>query len=263
MNESTNLFTDGAAYERAMGRWSQLVATQFLDWLGLPKGQRWLDAGCGNGAFTEVLIGRCAPASVAAVDPSEGQLAYARTRPGAKMAQFRVGDAQTLPFENNAFDAAVMALVISFLSDPTKAARELARVVRPGGLAATYMWDVEGGGVPVHPMYVAMESLGFPRTLPPGSGNSRRDVMQDFWQQAGLQSVETRTIRIPVAYADFEDFWASNAVPVGPRGKAMAALTPAQRERLKNRLREQLPTAPDGSIAYEAFANAVKGRVPT
>ena len=77
----------------------------FLDWLALPKGLRLLDVGCGNGAFTETLIARSAPAEVAAIDPSEGQLSYARTRPGTTLAQFRVGDAQALPYPDRSFDA--------------------------------------------------------------------------------------------------------------------------------------------------------------
>ena len=141
-----------------MGRWSRLVGEVFLEWLDLPPGLRWLDVGCGNGAFTEVLIARCAPAEVIAIDPSDGQLAYARARPGTKMAQFRVGEAQSLPFPDNSFDAAAMALVINFLSDPVKAAAEMARVVRPGGWVATYMWDVPGGGLPVEPINVAMSA---------------------------------------------------------------------------------------------------------
>ena len=71
------LFTDGKAYERLMGRWSRLAGAAFLDWLNVPKAMRWLDAGCGNGAFTEEIIARCAPAEVSAIDPSEEQLAHA------------------------------------------------------------------------------------------------------------------------------------------------------------------------------------------
>src|SRR5436190_21340150 len=134
------LFTDGKAYERLMGRWSRLAGAAFLDWLNVPKAMRWLDAGCGNGAFTEEIIARCAPAGVTAIDPSEEQLAYARSRPGTKTAEFRAGDAQNLPFGDDSFDVGIMALVISFLPEPDKAATELTRVVRPGGWAATYMW---------------------------------------------------------------------------------------------------------------------------
>ena len=86
--------------------------------------------------------------------------------------------------------------------------------------------------------------------------------MQAFWQAAGLQSVETQVIRIPVAYYSFDDFCESNIVPIGPSGQLISALSPGEIEQLKARLRAQLPIAADGRIAYEAFANAVKGRVP-
>src|SRR5690348_2414562 len=129
MSPSGGLFDDGEAYERLMGRWSRRIAAPFLDWLKVPPALRWLDVGCGNGAFTEELITHCAPAAVSAIDPSEDQIAYARTRLGAKMANFRVGDAQELPFGDNVFDGAAMALVISFLPNPNKAAAEMARVV--------------------------------------------------------------------------------------------------------------------------------------
>lgn len=164
------LFTDGEAYERFMGRWSRLVAEAFLDWLNVPNDLIWLDVGCGNGAFTEELIARCAPAAVTAIDPSDDQLAYARTRPSARMANFRAGDAQKLPFDKDTFDVAASALVIAFLPDPGAAVAEMARVVRPGGLVTGYMWDVPAGGVPCDPIYVTLESMGLIRydRLTPG-----------------------------------------------------------------------------------------------
>ncbi len=261
MNETGHFFSDGEAYERLMGRWSRLAGEIFLNWLDVPANLRWLDVGCGNGAFTEALIARCAPSEVLAVDPSGGQLAFARTRPGAKAADFRIGDAQALPFGDDRFDVAAMALVITFLSEPRKAVAEMARVVRPGGWVGTYMWDVPEGGTPVHPIYVAMGSLGMPSPRPPGAEVSRRDAMHALWEDAGLESIETRVIRIPVVYADFDDFWNSNSVPVGPQGKAIANMAPGAREQLRGRVREQLSATADGRIAYESFANAVKGRV--
>jgi SAM-dependent methyltransferase len=262
MSEAPNFFTDGKAYERLMGRWSRLAGELFLDWIDAPKNLKWIDVGCGNGAFTEVLIARCAPLEVSGIDPSDGQLSYARTRPGTKMAQFKQADAQILPFADYSFDAASMALVITFLPDPVKAAREMARVVRPGGIVATYMWDFPGGGFPLAPLAVAMKSLGLASPAPPNVDASRRENMQAIWEQAGLQSVETQAIRIAVAYSSFDDFWDSNSVPGSVSGKAVSDLSPADRERLKARLRELLPIAADGRIAYEAFANAVKGRSP-
>jgi|ERR1700728_4300745 len=262
MSEAAKLFTDGKAYERIMGRWSRLAGDSFLDWLGSPARLRWLDVGCGNGAFTEALVARCSPLGVIGVDPSEGQLAYARTRPGATMAQFRIGDAQALPFADDSFDAASMALVIVFLSDPAKAVAEMARVVRPGGWVATYMWDIPGGGMPLRPIQVAMKSLGLTLPLQVSVAAAERKNLQALWEGAGLQSVATGVIRITVAYSDFEDFWESNSAPVGQTGNAVNQLSPSAREQLRTRLREQLPIGPNGQIVYEAYANAAKGRVP-
>src|SRR5215470_13462080 len=98
MSQTSRLFDDGESYERLMGRWTRLAGEVFLDWLDIPANLRWLDVGCGNGAFTEALIARCAPGEVLAVDPSEGQLAFARKRPATSLARFRTGDAQALPF---------------------------------------------------------------------------------------------------------------------------------------------------------------------
>jgi SAM-dependent methyltransferase len=262
MSAPAGQFADGKAYERLMGRWSRLAGDQFLDWLGMPQGLRWLDVGCGNGAFTEAIIAKAAPAEVTGVDPSEGQLAYARTRSGTKSAQFRQADAQALPFAEKSFDAAIMALVITFVPDPLKAAREMVRVVRPGGMVATYMWDILNGGLPLDPIHRAMHAMGMTVPVPPGTDASRQDTMRQVWEKAGLQSIETRVITIRVSYAGFDDFWASNGVPVGPAGTVISKMSPAQQEELKTVLRQLLPTGADGRISYEAFANAAKGRVP-
>jgi ubiquinone/menaquinone biosynthesis C-methylase UbiE len=125
-------FEDGAGYEQMMGIWSRLVGEIFLDWLAPSPGLRWVDVGCGNGAFTELLVERCAPAAVEGIDPSEGQLAFARTRPSARLAKFSKGDAMALPFATGSFDAAVMALVLVFVPDPRKGVDEMVRVVSPG-----------------------------------------------------------------------------------------------------------------------------------
>jgi ubiquinone/menaquinone biosynthesis C-methylase UbiE len=136
MSEQQVRFEDGATYERYMGRWSQLAGDVFLDWLALRAGLRWLDVGCGNGAFTEMLVDRCAPSAVDGIDPSEAQLAFARTRPTSSIVRFRQADAMALPFPDDSFDVAVMPLVIFFVPDPTKGVAEMARVVRPGGTVA-------------------------------------------------------------------------------------------------------------------------------
>src|SRR6476660_6933249 len=171
-------FNDGAAYERYMGKWSQLAGETFLDWLAPQPGLRWLDVGCGNGAFTEMLVERCAPVSVEGIDPSEGQLAYARTRPAARVAQFRQGDAMAQPFPDDTFDAAVMPLVIFFVPDPAKGVAEMARVVSSGGSVSAYAWDMADGGFPYDALRSEMRALGVPVPMPPSPDASRIDAMR-------------------------------------------------------------------------------------
>ena len=156
-----------------------------------------------------MLIARCSPASVIGVDPSEGQLAFARGRPGTKGVEFRVADAQALPFPNDSFDAATMALVIVLVPDPLKAARELARVLRPGGVTATYMWEFPDG-FPLAPLASAMKDLGLTPPERPNVEASASGAMRAIWKKAGLTAIEATVIRIRVSFSSFDDFWDSN-----------------------------------------------------
>lgn len=252
-------FDDGAAYERYMGRWSQYVGRAFLDWLAPSSGLRWLDVGCGNGAFTEMLVERCAPASVLGIDPSEEQLAYARTRPAARVAQFRQGDAMALPFANDTVDVAVMPLVIFFVPDPAAGVAEMARVVCPGGLIAAYAWDMPGGGFPYESLHAEMRRRGIPVPAPPSADASRMETLRGLWTGAGLLDVETREISARRTFSDFDDYWTT--VLGGPSvGRQLAAMAFEDLESLKAVMRERLPADATGRITYEARANAVRGR---
>lgn len=252
-------FNDGAAYERYMGEWSRLAGETFLDWLAPQSGLRWLDVGCGNGAFTEMLVERCAPVSVQGIDPSEGQLAFARTRPAARVAEFQQGDAMALPFPDAAFDAAVMPLVIFFVPDPARGVAEMARVVCTGGIVTAYAWDMEGGGFPYQALHDEMRGLGVAVPTPPSPDASRIDAMRDLWTEAGLDAVETREIDVQRTFADFDDYWTTilGGPSVGPQLVAMASEKLAL---LKARMRARLPADAAGRITLSARANAVKGR---
>jgi ubiquinone/menaquinone biosynthesis C-methylase UbiE len=255
-------FNDGEAYERLMGRWSKLVGQQFLDWIAPAQGLSWLDVGCGNGAFTEEVIARYAPSKIAGVDPSEGQLAYARTRPGGKRAEFRVADAQSLPFDNRSFDIVAMALAISFVPDPAKGASEMTRVARPGGTVATYMWDFSIGGAPVEPIYRALHANGITPPKPANAAVATLDGMQALWTKAGLQAVEVKHIRINAVFDSFDDYWISNSAPSGPQGVLISRMPPDLRERVRQALAADLLPGADGRVTVPAVASAVKGKVP-
>jgi SAM-dependent methyltransferase len=254
-------FNDGAGYERMMGKWSRLAGEVFLDWLKPASGLRWIDVGCGNGAFTELLAERCAPAEIQGVDPSEAQLAFARSRHNAGIAQFQKGDAMALPFPDDSFDAAVMALVIFFVPEPTAGVAEMARVVHRNGLVASYAWDMENGGFPAEPVLAELRALGFPPIRPPSFAASRMENLRALWTGAGLDRIETREIAVQRTFADFDDFW--NTMLLGASIKAtVATMTPDQLEHLKQKVRTRLAADHGGPITTGARANAIKGRVP-
>ena len=254
-------FEDGAAYDVAMGGWSKLVGEEFIDWLAPTAAQRWLDVGCGSGAFSALLTRRCAPAELHGIDPSEAQLAFARSRGDATGATFHQGDAMALPFADHRFDAAAMALVIFFVPDPAKGVAEMVRVVRPGGVVAAYAWDMDGGGFPFAPIQAELRAFGHMPSRPPSVDASRLEAMRDLWRGAGLRDVETRAIVVQRSFADFDDFWAKSTI-TGSIRPTLAAMSEDDVAQVRERLRARLPADAQGRISYSARANAVKGRVP-
>ncbi|HEY8370490.1 MAG TPA: class I SAM-dependent methyltransferase, partial [Thermodesulfobacteriota bacterium] len=91
-------WTGADAYERYVGRWSRLVAAEFVAWLGRPQGAAWIDVGCGTGALGETVLALAAPARVEGVDRSAAYVAHARARLGSQAAAFTEGDAERLPY---------------------------------------------------------------------------------------------------------------------------------------------------------------------
>jgi ubiquinone/menaquinone biosynthesis C-methylase UbiE len=252
-------FQDGGAYEDYMGKWSQLAGSIFLDWLAPQPGLRWLDVGCGNGAFTEMVADRCAPASIDGVDPSEAQLDFARTRPALRAATFHQGDAMALPFPDHSFDVAVMPLVIFFVPDPAKGVAEMARVVGPGGMVTAYAWDVIGRGFPYVAVVEELQALGQDVPQPPSNDASRMDVLTDLWTRAGLRDLQTREITVERTFASFDEYWP--IIHGSPSAsKRLTGMSDADRAMLQSRLRERLPADAEGRITYAARANAIQGQ---
>ena len=261
MDDQQIRFDNGAEYEDHMGKWSRLAGEEFLRWLAPEPGWLWADVGCGNGAFTELLVERCAPIDVQGIDPSEGQLAFARTRLAGAPVRLRAGDAMALPFADATCDAAVMALVIFFVPEPARGVAEMARVVRPGGSVSAYAWDILDGGFPFAAVQEEMDALGSPPVWPPRVEVARIPALQALWTGAGLEDVETRTIEVQRSFPDFDTFW--RIALTGPRMvPRMAAMQPQDVERLRERLRVRMAADAQGRITYGARANAVKGRRP-
>ncbi len=261
MAEAQIRFQDGAGYERMMGTWSRITGHVFLDWVAPAKGLRWIDVGCGNGAFSELLVERCAPTSVDGVDPSPQQLEYARNRPGAKLARFHQADAYSLPFADASFDAAAMALVIFFVPDPPRGVREMMRVVKPGGTVCAYAWDMLGGGFPIAQLMRELRDLGHTAPLPPSAPVSRLEALRDLWTSSGLQGVEVREITVERRFESFEDLWETSRLANNVQS-LLDKLDPGSLAGVQRRLREHFPPDASGRITCSARANAAKGTVP-
>lgn len=261
MTEPAIRFDDGAAYERFMGIWSRLAGAQFLDWLAPAPRLRWLDVGCGNGAFSEMLAQRTEPLSLDGIDPSPEQIRFAKARATTRLADFRTGDAMDLPYANASVDAAVMALVIFFVPDPAKGVAEMARVTRPGGSVSAYAWDLPGGGFPYAMLQDALRAQGRSPVMPPQAAVAALDALQAVWTGAGLAEVETTVLTVQRRYSGFDDFW--ETALLGPSlAPALAKMAPADVEAMREFVRARLPVEADGGIVCTARAHAVRGRVP-
>jgi SAM-dependent methyltransferase len=254
----------GDAYEQYVGRWSRRIAPLFLDWLGMPPGRGWLDVGCGTGALSAAILDRCAPAAVTGVEPSEGFLATARENLAGR-AELLPGSATAIPLPDDAVDVAVCGLVLNFVADQPAALAELARVVRPGGAIAAYVWDYSGTMEMMSLFWEAAAALD-PRAVPLREAVrfqlSRPEELESLFAGAGLAGVATTGIEIETRFADFDDYWRPFLGGAGPAPTYVMSLDEDDRERLRARLRDSLPFVMDGSIPLMARAWAVRGSVP-
>jgi SAM-dependent methyltransferase len=254
----------GELYEPYVGRWSRVVAKEFLQWLAVPPGKRWLDVGCGTGALAQCIQRDASPKAVHGVDPSPAFAEYARAH--TQGATFGVEDAQALSMPAGAFDAAVAGLVLNFVPRPERAAAEMRRVVAPGGTVGAYVWDYAGkmelmryfwdAAVELDPGAKKLdEGVRFPLCSP--------EPLTALFRAAGLEGVEVRAIDAPTPFRDFDDYWKPFLGGQGPAPGYCMSLSEEKRSQLAERIRAQLPFRADGSIHLVARAWAVKGRVPT
>ncbi len=246
----------GQAYDRRMGRISRVAGERFLEWLSMPANLRWLDVGCGTGSFTELILKRGAPNAISAIDPSEDQIVFARSKLSANQIDYRKGDAMSLPYHQDEFDVAVLALVIQHIPDPAKAMSEIARVVRKGGTVAAYVWPGRAEGHPYRALSEAIRSISAADADLPGNGMRTTETLVDLFTSSGLEGIENCTIDISPVFDGFDDFW-SSLPPVN-----YSHLRSSDVERLKATLRKTLSTDTHGRVSYGARAIAIRGRVP-
>jgi trans-aconitate methyltransferase len=259
----TDRWSNGTAYEGFVGRWSRVVAAEFLDWLDVPAGRRWVDVGCGTGVLTSAILDRSDPESIVGVDPSDGFLEHARASVSDPRASFRAGTAAETGLADAEVDVAVAGLVLNFVPDVLAALTEVRRVVRSGGIVGAYIWDYAEGMQFMRAFWDAAitldaaarehdEGTRFPIAGP--------NPLADAFTAARFESVAVRAIEIPTVFVDFDDLWQPFLGWTGTAPTYLASLDEGAREELREEYRSLVPVEPDGSIHLSARAWAVRGR---
>ncbi len=256
------MFFEAEAYERFMGRWSRLLAAEFVRFASVKDGDRLLDAGSGTGSLSLALAQAAPRSEVAGIDLTPAYVEYARRSAGPRL-RFDAGDAQRLPYPAASFDHALSLLVMNFIPDPRQAAAEMRRVTRSGGRLAACVWDYAEGMEMLRVFWDAAVALDpaaeklDERRLP----LCRQGQLAALWKESGLRQIEETALTAPLRFASFEDYWEPFLLGQGPAGVSARGLTAAKQTALRERLRQTLRTRP-GGLVFQARAWAVKGVAP-
>lgn len=264
MNETPDQWTSGDAYEHYMGRWSRLIAKEFIHWLNPPASWSWLEVGCGTGALTQAICLNAQPATVVSCDSSPQFVSYARRSLSHPAASFLVAGMDDLPRSESGFDAVVSGLVLNFIPNPAEAVRAMTARLRPGGMLAAYVWDYAQGMQLLRIFWETVveldseaaavdEAQRFPICQP--------QALAGLLVGEGLDPVVSGALEIDTPFRDFDDYWAPLLGGTGPAPAYVGSLDPSARERLRLRLQERLIPGADGSIQLTARAWAVRGRL--
>jgi ubiquinone/menaquinone biosynthesis C-methylase UbiE len=262
-NNMQDSWQSGDQYEYFMGRWSKLIAEQFVDWLSPGTGLQWVDVGCGSGALSEAVIEKHDPETITAIDQSEGFVRTSQQRLGA-IARCKVGDAISLPLDDASAHITVSGLVLNFIAEPEKVLTEMQRVTCKGGTAAVYIWDYAGKMEFLRHFWDAVVELD------PGASDlheghrfpdSNAEWLMAAFDRAGFSGVEAAPLEISTRFTDFDDYWKPFLGGQGPAPSYVSKLEESERIHLRETLALRLPIEKDGSILLSARAWATKGLV--
>lgn len=247
-----------------MGRWSRKLAPEYVSWLGILPGVRWLDVGCGTGALTEAICGFAQPASVVGCDPAEPFVRYARENAQDSRASFVVAGAGSLPGLEEAYGSIASLFALNFISDPKAAIVEMGSLSTSRGSVSACVWDYVDGMEFLRYLWdVATEQDPGAREQDEGRRFPicRAEALVPLFISAGLSDVRCEAIEIQTEFADFDDYWSPLLGGTGPAPSYVAALGSTRRRELAQRLDEALPRRADGTIVLMARAWAVQGIV--
>ena len=251
-------FTTGTdAYARHVGRYGQALSAAHADAAGLRAGDRALDVGCGPGVLLAELARRLGADRAAGVDPSRPFVDAARAAvPGAEV---RVGAAEGLPFEDDAFDVAMSQLVVNFMDDAEAGVGEMRRVARR--TVTSCVWDYAGEMTMLRAFWDAARELD---PDAPDEGRVMRyctpQELAALWEKAGLREVATNPLVVAADYEDFDDYWSPFPTGIAPSGAYCASLDEDARAALREACFRRVGS-PMGSFSLAARAWFVRGTV--
>jgi SAM-dependent methyltransferase len=261
------MFEVAEAYEASMGRWSRQLAPLFVEFAGVRDGETILDVGCGTASLTRALASATNAAKIVGIDPSKGFIDYARTQVRDPRVSFEEGDAQELPYADGFFDRCMALLIVNFIPDAPKAAREMRRVTKKDGVVATTFWDGGGANKLNSCFWDAAIAVDPSVKLPiqrPGSYGSAEGLFE-LWRGAGLTDIKIGELTMPCRFSAFDELWQRyiGDPGSGPSSSYAAKLTEDHREAIRQKLRETvLQGDADGPFSLQAKAWAVRGVVP-
>lgn len=263
MTKQSDQWGNGDPYEFFMGRWSSLMAVEFLNWLNIDSSKMWLEIGCGTGALSESIIDKAKVQKLICIEPSMAFLNAAKNRVGQEV-EFILGDASDLPVESNSMDVIVSGLALNFFSDLDKALDEMKRVAVNGATLAAYVWDYSGrmdflrifwdAAINIDPEAISFdEAIRFPIC--------NEINLQALFNRNGYKDSEVVALDIKTVFKDFNDFWDPFLGRQGPAPGYYNSLEKEKQEALRCLIQKKIKYEKDGSINMIARSFAIRSIV--
>lgn len=217
---------------------------------GVERGTRVCDVGCGGGGASVLAAER--GARVSGLDAAGNLVEVARRR--LPEADLRVGDMESLPFPDDAFDVVLAANSLQFTADGSAALRETGRICRPGGRVVVAVW-----GPPEKVEFrVVLDAVRETLPDPPPGGPldlSEPGVLAGLIGDAGLDVTDSGSVSCPFAYPGFTALWRA----IAAAGPLQAALQQVPERQLAGAV--ESAAAPfrseDGSLRFENLCQYV------
>lgn len=264
MTDVRDQWAAGSHYEDFMGRWSRLLAPQFISWLQIRRGVHWLDVGCGTGSLAQAICGLADPASVVGCDPAIPFVEFAREHGRDGRMSFVAAGVGSLPRRPGGYGSVVSLLALNFFPDSEAAIHEMRSLAAPQATVSACVWDYSDGMQFLRHFWDAAAAVdSAARELDEGNRFPlcRRDALTELFRSGGLGDVRCEPIEIPTVFANFDDYWRPILGGTGPAPSYVASLDADRRAILAQKLERTLQRGIDGAITLTARAWAVRGTV--